>query len=179
MRHDGINRGRVVEAGTGRLIGMERWLALELAGTIRHDGDGGIADDLEDSSGLTAWVRDRKVLLGPGIAAGEFIADERARLAVVNVRTSVRALFARMVSPAPPSRADAHRLPPAGEALAELNRIAARVPVTVALAWETGATPSVRMTGSAPGDSVESLVAALARDAIEFLTDPDGRRLAA
>jgi len=158
---------------------MERWLALELAGTIRHDGDGGVADDLEDAPGLTAWVRARRDLLDPGIAVREFAADETVRLEVVNVRTAVRALLARTVSPAPPSRADAHRLPPADEALAELNRSAARVPVTIALSWEVGAAPSLRMTGAIPRDSVDLLVAALARDAIEFLADPDSRRLAA
>lgn len=163
----------------GGLFGMERWLALELAGTIRHDGDGGVADDLEDSPGLTAWVRDRRQLLDPGIAAGGFTADERARLEVVNVRAAVRALFARTVSPAQPSRADAHSLLPADEALAELNRIAARVPVIVALAWEAGAMPRTRMTGPASGAGVDLLVAALARNAIAFLADPDGRRLAA
>lgn len=158
---------------------MERWLALELAGTIRHDGDGGVADDLECAPGLTEWVRARGQLLDPGIAAGGFVADERARLEVVHVRTAVRALFARTVSPAPPSRADAHRLPPADDALAELNRRAARVPATVELVWDTGLTPSVRMTAAAPGDVVDLLVAALARDAIAFFADPDSRRLAA
>ncbi|MGV9241275.1 ABATE domain-containing protein, partial [Streptomyces nigra] len=35
---------------------MERWLALELASTIRHDGDGGVADDLASVEGVTRWV---------------------------------------------------------------------------------------------------------------------------
>ncbi|MEU6686766.1 ABATE domain-containing protein [Streptomyces sp. NPDC046832] len=32
-------------------------LALDLALTIRHDGNDGVADDLTDAAGLTAWVR--------------------------------------------------------------------------------------------------------------------------
>ncbi|OMI36123.1 ABATE domain-containing protein, partial [Streptomyces sparsogenes] len=33
-------------------------LALALAVTIRHDGNGGVADDLATPDGLTAWVRE-------------------------------------------------------------------------------------------------------------------------
>src|SRR4051794_28224820 len=32
-------------------------LALDLALTIRHDGHGGVADDLADPAGLATWVR--------------------------------------------------------------------------------------------------------------------------
>ncbi|WP_202558441.1 ABATE domain-containing protein, partial [Streptomyces sp. SID5789] len=32
-------------------------IALDLALTVRHDGHGGVADDLADPAGLTAWVR--------------------------------------------------------------------------------------------------------------------------
>jgi predicted RNA-binding Zn ribbon-like protein len=158
---------------------MQRWLALDLAETIRHDGDGGVADDLADASGLTEWVRARSELLEPGIAADAFTADEPARLEVVHVRTAIRALFARTVHPAPPSRADAHRLPPAEEALADLNRAAAQVPVSIALSWHADAPPTIQMTAAASAENLDLLVSALARDAIEFLTAPDSRRLTA
>ncbi|MEU3889672.1 hypothetical protein AB0F04_23845, partial [Streptomyces sp. NPDC029041] len=38
-------------------ISRDARLALDLALTIRHDGNGGVADDLTDEAGLTAWVR--------------------------------------------------------------------------------------------------------------------------
>lgn len=38
-------------------ISRDARLALDLALTIRHDGNGGVADDLTDPAGLTAWVR--------------------------------------------------------------------------------------------------------------------------
>jgi predicted RNA-binding Zn ribbon-like protein len=154
---------------------MRRWLALELAGTIRHDGDGGVADDLSTEADLSAWVRARADLLGPD--AG-FSADGRALDAVLRVRTAVRALLARTVAPAPPSRADAHRLPTPAEALASLNRAAARVPVTFSLEWAAGQEPSLCFADEST-DPVDRLTSTLARDAMVFLTDADSRRLAA
>ncbi|MGC5412125.1 ABATE domain-containing protein, partial [Streptomyces sp. DT225] len=109
---------------------MERWPALELASTIRHDGDGGVADDLATVAGTTRWIREHGEP-----AAGELAADEQFRLDLVGLRQAVRALFARAVSPGPPSPADAHRLMPADEATARLNAAAAREPVAPQLAW--------------------------------------------
>ncbi|MFJ5549426.1 ABATE domain-containing protein [Streptomyces sp. NPDC093225] len=119
---------------------MERWLALELAGTVRHDGDGGVADDLDTVEGLAHWLAGR-----PELAAAAPAADERLRSEVVALRQAVRALFARAVHPAPPSRADAHRLLPVGEALERLNAAAAREPVVPRLSWPAEAPPEARL----------------------------------
>lgn len=83
---------------------MERWPALELASTIRHDGDGGVADDLATVAGTTRWIQERADLPAGGVAAGDLVADEPLRLAIIELRQAVRALFARAVSPAPPAR---------------------------------------------------------------------------
>ncbi|MFE9171012.1 CGNR zinc finger domain-containing protein [Streptomyces kebangsaanensis] len=109
---------------------MERRPALELASTIRHDGDGGVVDDLATVQGVTRWLRQQEDLLPAGIPAGEYTADEDLRLRITEVRRAVRALFARVVSPSPPSRADVHRLMPADRALTRLNAVAAVDPVT-------------------------------------------------
>jgi predicted RNA-binding Zn ribbon-like protein len=157
---------------------MDLHPALELASTIRHDGDGGVADDLADAEGLTVWVRERAERLG----VTPFDADDRARAEVVAVREAVRALFARAVSPGPPSRADAHRLLPADEAVARLNAAAARQPVTVSLAWPDGAEPEARLlpaSPAGPADPLAALTATLAHAAVDFLTGPQRERLRA
>ncbi|MGW2471694.1 CGNR zinc finger domain-containing protein [Streptomyces sp. NPDC001665] len=150
---------------------MERWPALELASTIRHDGDGGVADDLATVEGATRWIQERSEPV-----AGELVADERLRLDLVELRQAVRALFARAVSPAPPSPADAHRLMPAEEATARLNAAAAREPVAPQLDWPGEGGPVVRLL-SAETDPSLRLLAALARDAINFLSGPQRTRL--
>ncbi|WP_030599839.1 ABATE domain-containing protein, partial [Kitasatospora aureofaciens] len=48
-------------------------LALDLALTVRHDGHGGVADDLSDLAGLTAWVREHAETLPD---ASELVLDE-------------------------------------------------------------------------------------------------------
>ncbi|MET9221983.1 CGNR zinc finger domain-containing protein [Streptomyces sp. NPDC003300] len=153
-------------------------LALDLAVTIRHDGHGGVADDLADPAGLTRWVREHADALSgvlgevPGSAA-RFTADEAARTAVVAVRTAVRALFARAVLPGPPSRADAGRLPSARQALDRLNTASALVPVAPRLDWPDGAEPAAAHTVSADAAPADRLAAALARAAIAFLAGPE------
>lgn len=93
-------------AGTGTERGclVERWLALELASTIRHDGDGGVADDLATVRGTTDWIEEQRDLLTGHLPAGALVADEDLRLRIVELRQGVRALFARLVTPAPPAR---------------------------------------------------------------------------
>ncbi|MGP4114965.1 CGNR zinc finger domain-containing protein [Streptomyces sp. 4N509B] len=169
---------------------MEGFLALELAGTIRHDGSGGVADDLATTAGLTEWVRTQQAagLLDeshPGAAAG-FVADEAARRAVVEVRQAVRALLARAVRPGPPSPADANRLLPTPQAVARLNAAAARVPLTPRLEWEEeeGANerpPRVRQLPGPGGgaDATDRLTAELARAAMDFLAGPWREKLRA
>ncbi len=174
---------------------MHRWLALELAGTIRHDGNGGVADDLSTPAQLSTWIQAQQAahalpefrhadtpFTAEELTADElFTADERALSAVVSVRTAVRALLARAVAPAAPSRADADRLPKAADALDHLNRVAARVPTTLSLHWPTdpGQAPSTRFTEAAATDPLDRLTSILAREAMLFLADEDSRRLAA
>jgi len=153
---------------------VERWLALELASTIRHDGDGGVADDLATVQETTQWIHEQRDLLAghiPALPAGELTADESLRLGIIELRQAVRALFARVVSPAPPSPADAHRLMPADQAMARLNTAAAREPVAPQLDWPAEGAPAARLL-SAESDPHVRLVAALARAAIDFLSGP-------
>jgi predicted RNA-binding Zn ribbon-like protein len=157
---------------------MERRPVLELAGTIRHDGDGGVADDLATVEGVTRWLRACSGLLPGCREDGPVTADETLRAEIVEVRRAVRALFARAVAPAPPSPADAARLMPADEALARLNAAAARAAVVPRLEWPPEGAPSVR-TVSAQDDPAALLVAALARDAIDFLAGPQRELLRA
>ena len=159
---------------------MRRWLALELAGTIRHDGNGGVADDLGTPAELSSWLRAQQDLLEPRITGTELSGlGEPALGAVVAVRTAVRALLARAVAPAAPSRADADRLPKAADALEYLNRVAARVPTTLNLDWPAGQVPTMRFTDASATDPVDRLTSILAREAMLFLADADSRRLAA
>ncbi|MER6143379.1 ABATE domain-containing protein [Streptomyces sparsogenes] len=154
-------------------------LALALAVTLRHDGNGGVADDLATPDGLTAWVRELAEPLRDALDAQDFTADEAALDAVQALRAAVRALFARAVRPGPPSSADAHRLLPEDLAVERLNAAAARALGAPRLEWPEGGAPQVR-AGRPPGSTdTDRLVAALARDAIAFLAGPDRERLRA
>jgi predicted RNA-binding Zn ribbon-like protein len=148
-------------------------LVLDLALTVRHDGHGGLADDLADPAGLTAWVRAHPEVVPD--AAG-FTADEAALAAVRDLRAAVRALFARAVRPGEPSPADAGRLMPVPEAVDRLNEAAARTPTVPVLHWADDAPPDVRPR-AVQGDG--ELTAALAHAAIGFLAGPDRQRLRA
>ncbi|MGH4031422.1 CGNR zinc finger domain-containing protein [Actinomycetota bacterium Odt1-20B] len=178
-------------------------LALDLALTIRHDGNGGVTDDLDAPAGLTAWVRERSAQLP--LPDGSFVADDAVLGAVRELRAAVRALFARAVRPGEPSPADAHRLLPLQDAVDRLNAAAARVPVVPVLHWpEAGsdrdrdpgpdakggpvrgplggsvsAPPLVREETAAQAPAPDLLTAALARAALAFLAGPDLPRLRA
>lgn len=162
-----------------RAAGDRRWLALELAGTIRHDGNGGVADDLVTTADLASWLHAQHAALGAEFTSAQFTADEHALDEVVAVRTAVRALLARAVAPAAPSRADADRLPKAADALALLNRAVSRVSMSLRLDWPSGQEPGIRFADESAADPVDRLTAILAREAMLFLTDADSRRLAA
>ncbi|MGW4027551.1 ABATE domain-containing protein, partial [Streptomyces sp. NPDC005009] len=116
-------------------------LVLDLALTIRHDGNGGVADDLAEPGGLTGWVRARPEVLA---GAEGYVADAGSLADVRDLRTAVRTLFAHAVRPAEPSPADAARLLPVPEALRKLNDAAARTPTVPVLRWDDGAEPVVR-----------------------------------
>ncbi|SHL51095.1 CGNR zinc finger domain-containing protein [Actinacidiphila paucisporea] len=153
-------------------------LALDLAVTIRHDGHGGVADDLADPAALTGWVRAHADGLRADLTAGPytaatFTADAAALAAALDVRTAVRSLFARAVLPGPPSSADAGRLPSARQALDRLNAAAALVPVTPRLDWPQDGPATASRTVAGTPAAADLLAAALARHAIGFLTSPD------
>ncbi|ADI04202.1 hypothetical protein SBI_01081 [Streptomyces bingchenggensis BCW-1] len=154
-------------------------LALALAVTIRHDGNGGVADDLTAPEGLTDWVRELAEPLRDALDAEDFTADTAALDAVRELRAAVRALFARAVRPGPPSSADAHRLLPEDQAMARLNAAAARAPGAPRLEWPDGGAPVVRAARPPGFTDADRLVAALARDAIGFLAGPERERLRA
>jgi predicted RNA-binding Zn ribbon-like protein len=145
-------------------------LTLDLALTLRHDGDGGVADDLTDLSGLTAWLHAH-----PGLAPTGHTADAPALTAVRELRAAVRTLFAHAV-PGDPSRADAGRLLPVQEAVAHLNAAAARVPTVPVLDWPEGAQPVVQHR---PAQGEDDLTAVLARAALAFLASPAREKLRA
>ncbi|MFJ7061299.1 CGNR zinc finger domain-containing protein [Streptomyces griseobrunneus] len=152
---------------------------MELASTIRHDGEGGVVDDLATVRGTTRWIQQQAGNLAPQeFLTGELLVDEELRDGIVGVRRAVRALFARVVSPAPPSPADAHLLMPPAEALAHLNAAAARELVAPQLDWPAEGAPVARLL-SAEGDPRVRLVAALARDAVDFLSGPEREQLRA
>lgn len=155
-------------------ISRDTRLALDLALTIRHDGNGGVADDLTAPAALTAWVHARPDAL-PG--AERYLADAPRLTAVRDLRTAVRTLFAHAVRPARPSPADATRLLPVPEALRRLNEAAARTPTVPLLTWDEDADPVVRRRPVPDGG--DDLTAALAQAAIGFLTGPDRERLRA
>ncbi|MFI0239977.1 CGNR zinc finger domain-containing protein [Streptomyces sp. NPDC016845] len=154
-------------------------LVLDLALTVRHDGHGGVADDLLAPEGLTAWVRDHASALP---LDAEFTGDEASLGEVRAMRAAVRALFARAVRPGEPSPADAKRLLPVTEAVARLNAAAARVTTAPVLSWPDGdgAAPSVRdVVRTAEASGTDLLAAALARAALAFLASADRERLRA
>ncbi|WP_031523458.1 ABATE domain-containing protein [Streptomyces sp. NRRL F-5123] len=164
-------------------------LALDLAVTIRHDGHGGVADDLAEPAGLTRWVRAHADALGADLAAGggatapfaaeDFTADAAALAAAVEVRTALRALFARAVRPGAASSADEGRLPPAGQALERLNAAAALVPYAPRLEWPADGPATAARAAARTPRAADLVAAALARHAIAFLAGPDRERLRA
>lgn len=151
----------------------ETRLTLDLALTVRHDGRGGVGDDLDTVEGLTRWVREHPAVLDRA-PAGHWQADPPALEAVRSLRAAVRVLLAHAVRPDAPGPADARRPPPVTEALQRLNAAAAAVPTVPVLRWREGHDPTVTdrpaplaLTGH------RAMTATLARAAIGFLTGPD------
>ncbi|NEE14772.1 hypothetical protein G3M58_50935 [Streptomyces sp. SID7499] len=178
-------------------ISRDTRLALDLALTVRHDGNGGVIDDLTDPAGLTEWVRAHAELLpgtteraddhrevsatgraphSAGGAGGGSTADAVQLAAVRELRAAVRALFARAVRPGEPSPADAARLMPPEEAVRHLNEAAARTPTVPVLDWPEDSGPLVHHKAVRTSDD---LTAALAHAVIAFLAGPDRDRLRA
>ncbi|UWP80518.1 CGNR zinc finger domain-containing protein [Dactylosporangium fulvum] len=152
---------------------MGYWdLSLSLVSTIRHDGDGGVADDLDTVAGLSDWLA-----VAPDLGAEPPAATEELRQRVTELRAAIRSLFARAVRPLEPSRADAKNLIDVETALARLNAAAAGLgPPT--LQWPPGGAP--RLIYPITATNAEGrLLAALAEAATGFLAGPDVTRLRA
>ena len=155
---------------------MSADLTLAFVSTIRHDGAGGVADDLRDPPGLAAWLETHAGLLAAAGVAPPPGGDEALLAEVLELRRAVRALCAEAVRPGPPSRADAAALLPLPTAVETLNRAAGRVPVQPVLSWPAGGEPRLR-SAPAPAAPRAALPAALARAAGAFLAGPDRVRL--
>ncbi|SFM60855.1 Conserved protein containing a Zn-ribbon-like motif, possibly RNA-binding [Streptomyces sp. cf124] len=168
-----MDGGSLIISGMEHSISGDAQLALDLALTLRHDGSGGVADDLTDVMGLATWVRAHADSV-PATAGTAL--DEATLTSVRDLRGAVRALFARAVSPGEPSPADATRLLPLPEALALLNEAAALTPTVPLLTWAPGADPVVHHR---PATGEDPLTAALARAALAFLASPERQRLRA
>ncbi|OKI38013.1 hypothetical protein A6A25_17995 [Saccharothrix sp. CB00851] len=140
-------RLKCVREPTTRLAGVA--LALEFAGTVRHDGHGGLTDDLATPEGFTAWAGLR--------------ADESLRQRAVELRWAVRSLFAHAAQAH--ERMDSPHLMDFERALVIVNEAAARVPRAAQLEWD--GQPRLRYLDSA--DDGDRLLATLATAAIEFL----------
>ncbi|MEU4551878.1 CGNR zinc finger domain-containing protein [Micromonospora violae] len=154
---------------------MSTQLALALVSTVRHDGNGGVADDLDDLAGLTTWLHEQAEPLREYVGDLDLVAsagDERTRLDVVAVRRAARSLFAVAVRPGPPSRADSASLLSCQEAVAQLNQAAGALPVRPVLTWAQGTTPSLAWRGEAAADARLAITAGLARAVIELLASP-------
>ncbi len=168
-----MDGGSLIISGMEHSISGDAQLALDLALTLRHDGSGGVADDLTDVMGLATWVRAHADSV-PATAGTAL--DEATLTSVRDLRGAVRALFARAVSPGEPSPADATRLLPLPEALALLNEAAALTPTVPLLTWAPGADPVVHHR---PATGEDPLTAALARAVLAFLASPERQRLRA
>ncbi|TCC60474.1 hypothetical protein E0H73_21320 [Kribbella pittospori] len=153
-------------------------LAFALAATIRHDGNGGVADLLATPADAGAWVEQQHDQIATVLDRHLEITDPgELRGELVRIRGAVRALFARAVAPEPPSKADSDRLMDAEAALRMVNRAADRLG-TAHLDWPVDGPPAARWSGRT-GNETALLVGAIGRSAIDFLAGPDRDRLRA
>lgn len=156
-------------------------LAFELAATIRHDGHGGVADGLATADATRDWIVANGPLiaevLGRPFGAAALPVDDGVRDHLIAVRRAVRSLFARSVSPAPPSKADANKLLEPTEALRLLNESADELGTTH-LEWPAEGEPVTRWSGRS-SEPLALLLGAVARSGIDFLAGPERLRLRA
>ena len=145
--------------------GGDGQLALALVSTIGHDGAGGISDDFETSGGVARWISEYCPGLAPkGLELG--LPDT-----VRAIRQAARALFAMTVRPAPPSRADAKRLMPDGEAVALLTGAVAALEPTYTYGVEGNRVFTDRATDLTRADVV--IPGLLAISVLDFLAGPN------
>ncbi|MBL1096802.1 CGNR zinc finger domain-containing protein [Streptomyces coffeae] len=147
-------------------------LSVALVVTIHHDGKGGVADDLETTDGLTAWVREHTGPLGDALDARAFSADPETLTAVTELRAAVRTLFAHAVRTGTTGPVDTG-------ALGRLNAAARAAPGAPRLEWPEGGAPAVRTVRADAAPERDRLLAALAGDAIALLGGEERKRLRA
>jgi predicted RNA-binding Zn ribbon-like protein len=127
------------------------------------------------------WVRAKGSLveevLGRPFDPSAVAVDDGVQEQLLRVRRAVRSLFARAVSPAPPSKADASRLLEPATALRMLNEAADGLG-RAHLEWPEKGEPSVRWAGGA-SEPVGLLLGAVGRSGIDFLAGPERLRLRA
>jgi predicted RNA-binding Zn ribbon-like protein len=156
-------------------------LAFELSATIRHDGRGGVADGLATLELTEGWVQAKAPLveevLGRPFDADALAVDYGVQEQLVGVRRAVRSLFARAVSPEPPSKADASRLLEPVVALRLLNEAADKLG-TAHLDWPAEGEPVTRWSAES-SDPLALLLGAAGRSGIDFLAGPERLRLRA
>jgi predicted RNA-binding Zn ribbon-like protein len=156
-------------------------LAFELSATIRHDGQGGVADGLATVEATREWIQAKGPLveevLGRAFDATTVRVDDGVQAQVVALRRAVRSLFARAVSPAPPSKADDDRLLEPATALRMVNEAADGLG-SAHLEWPDSGEPRVRWAGGA-SEPAGLLLGAVGRSGIDFLAGPDRLRLRA
>lgn len=179
-------------------------LAFEIAATIRHDGQGGVADRLATMELTEVWIQANAPLVDavlgrpsaasssaspsstsrsfdPAISGSfdpsELAVDDGVREQLLGLRRAVRSLFARAVSPAPPSKADAASLLEPATALRMLNEAADRLG-SAHLEWPDEGEPTVRWAGGA-AEPIDLLLGAIGRSGIDFLAGADRLRLRA
>ncbi len=155
-------------------------LALAFASTIRHDGQGGVADDLEDVVGLQAWLTANTSLLATFGVKDVQPADVTAELHadLLQLRRAVRALFANAVRPRPPSRADTARLLSLPEAAHLINQASANQPTWSQLAVDAEHNLHAH-TQTLPINIGIDVSGAIARATISLLTGPQAGHIRA
>ncbi|GAA1673416.1 CGNR zinc finger domain-containing protein [Glycomyces endophyticus] len=146
--------------------GADGELALALAGTIAHDGHGGVADRFAEDAGVDAWLAEHFPALPPRTQ------KEAERLRAI--RFAARSAFAAAVAPHPASRVERQRRmsdDEAGECLAAaVNALEPQWTVTVG---DDGVERG--LTTAATGEVLVEGTLALA--VLDFLTGPLAPRL--
>ena len=132
-------------------------LALALANTLTMER--GQVDDLLPSGQVASWLWSQRVRVAVAGDAAE---------PVLSLRSSVRELLS----------AAAAGYPPATGALDAVNAASAGVPEAVQLDWP-GAGSRRTWSASTPAEPTATVLAILARSAIDLLTGPDSDRIRA